>query len=170
MFIALVGASEPFDGPGTLWRAVDGGPPYRRIVTSAEEITPDQLSTPPGVETWIGRLRWPAEIDGDAADDGPAGAGGLLVFAQEPRPGDEEEFDAWMDTEHLPALAGVSGTLRARRYEAISGHPRFAAVYHLRSPEVCTSDEWRAASRTPWRERMSPRNQHRARGLYVPEE
>jgi hypothetical protein len=161
MYLMMLGAEQPVPGEGELWRAIDGEPAYRRIAHTEE--LPSAASA---AEVWIGRLRYPSRGDAPPV----AEAKGLLVFSQEPRPGDEDEFDDWMDTEHVPALAGVTGTLLAQRYEAVVGAPRFTAIYYLTDPAVCTSEEWRTASRTPWRERMSARNLNRRRGLYVPAE
>jgi hypothetical protein len=166
MYVMMLGAAQPFAGPGRSWKAIDGEPAFRLITHMTKDGPPDPGPLPSGTEVWIGRLRFAA---GDVLDV-PLEAGGLLVFAQEPRPGDEDEFDDWIDTEHIPALAEVPGTLLAHRYEAIEGSPKFAAMYYLSEPDVCTSAEWRNASRTPWRERMSKRNINRRRGLYVPED
>jgi len=143
---------------------VDGDPGFVRAWHLDSGSAPAAPETSEGDEVWIGELCFSAT--GDQVP--PVGAGGLLVFGQEPRPGDEDEFDAWIDTEHIPTLAGVTGTLTAQRYEALVGTPRFAAMYYLTEPAVCTSEEWRIASRTPWRARMSERNLNRRRGLYAP--
>lgn len=155
----MLGGSEPPVGDGVLWKAIEGEPAFRRI--AHVDVASDIGDT--DAEVWIGKLRYPA-----VGEDPPPAAGGLMVFSQEPRPGDEDEFDAFMDTDHLPALAGVAGVLLAQRYEATRGEPKFTAIYYLTEPGVCTSDDWRAASRTAWRERMSARNLNRRRGLYLP--
>jgi hypothetical protein len=159
MMLIMLGGPGPMPGEGRLWQAVDGEPAFRRI--AHVDAAPDVDGT--DVEVWVGELRFP-----EVGEPPPPSAGGLLVFSQEPRPGDEEEFDAFMDTDHVPALAGVDGVLLAQRYVATQGTPRFTAVYYVTEPGVCTSDEWRSASRTAWRERMSARNLNRRRGLYVP--
>ena len=159
MVLTMLGGSEPPEGAGVLWKAIDGEPAFRRIAHG--DAVPDLGDT--NAEVWIGDLRYPRE-----PQEPPESAGGLLVFSQEPRPGDEDEFEAFMDTDHVPALAGVAGVLLAQRYAATQGEPKFTAIYYLTDPAICTSDEWRAASRTAWRERMSARNLNRRRGLYVP--
>ncbi len=55
-------------------------------------------------------------------------------------------FNAWYDTEHVPALARVSGVLCAPRFRAGSGNPKYIALYHLASPGVVASSEWKQAS------------------------
>jgi hypothetical protein len=80
----------------------------------------------------------------------------------------EKDFNAWYDEEHLPALAGVPGTLAARRYrsaEANGGTHRYVAIYHLESPDVARSAAWKAAVDTPWSARVRPHFRHRIRIL-----
>jgi hypothetical protein len=71
-------------------------------------------------------------------------------------PEHEAEFNEWYNTEHIPALGGVKGTLSARRYRGTGATQRYAALYHLASSEVPYSTEWKAAANTPWTERMRP--------------
>jgi len=63
-------------------------------------------------------------------------------------PGPEVEiaFNAWYDTEHVPALARVPGVLCARRYRTSAGKPKYVALYHLASPGVIDTPEWKEAS------------------------
>ena len=98
----------------------------------------------------------------------PPGAGGLLVNAMNVDPAAEDDFNAWYDHEHLPALAAVPGTLAARRYvssETGGGTHRYAAIYHLRSPDVARSAAWKAAADTPWSARVRPHFRDRVRIL-----
>jgi heme-degrading monooxygenase HmoA len=80
----------------------------------------------------------------------------------------EDDFNAWYDQEHLAALAGVPGTLAARRYrstEANRGTHRYVALYHLESPDVTRSTAWKAAVDTPWSARVLPHMRDRIRLL-----
>ncbi len=89
----------------------------------------------------------------------PAGAGGLLLNTMNIAEEVEEDFNAWYDQEHLPALAAVPGTLAARRYrtgEDAEGTHRYVAIYHLTSPDVTYGEAWKTAANTPWTERMRP--------------
>ena len=67
----------------------------------------------------------------------------MLLFAMNPLPEAEEDFNAWYDQEHVPALAAVPGCLTARRFRihnAVSeGNHRYLALYHLTAPDVCSS-------------------------------
>ena len=103
---------------------------------------------------------------GDAA--APEGAGGLLLNAMNVTAQAEDDFNAWYDQEHLPALAAVPGTLAARRYRSAErggGTHRYVAIYHLESPDVTRSAAWRAAADTPWSSRVRPHFRDRIRIL-----
>ncbi|HEY1299179.1 MAG TPA: DUF4286 family protein [Stellaceae bacterium] len=96
--------------------------------------------------------------------DAPEGAGGLLLNAMNVAPEDEHEFNEWYDTEHIPALAAVPGTLCARRYRSrLANGQRYVALYHLASPEVQETAAWKKAAGTPWTARMAPRFRDRVR-------
>jgi hypothetical protein len=86
-----------------------------------------------------------------------ADAEGLLLVAMTPEPAVETAFNAWYDTEHVPALARVPGVLAARRFRAVGGRPRYVALYHLSGPEVPAGAAWRAASEaTPMPQAVRP--------------
>ena len=87
----------------------------------------------------------------------PKDAPALLLNAMSVAPEHEHEFNEWYNTEHIPALAAVSGTLCARRYRGTStAAQRYLALYHLASAEVPNSTAWKEAANTPWTERMRP--------------
>jgi hypothetical protein len=82
---------------------------------------------------------------------------GLLVAGFDYSGADEEEFNAWYDTEHVPALARVPGVLCARRFRTSGGSPKYVALYHLASPAVVDGAEWKQASgSTPMPEHIRP--------------
>ena len=83
-------------------------------------------------------------LPGDAT--APAGAGGLLLVGMTPAAAVETAFNAWYDTEHVPALARVPGVLSARRYRTSEGNPKYVALYHLTSPDIVDTPEWKQAS------------------------
>lgn len=76
-----------------------------------------------------------------------------------------EDLDAWYIEEHLPALAAVPGVIAARRYRATAGSPLYLATYELESPDVRTSDAWRAAGNTPWMQKLLPLFRNNASNL-----
>jgi hypothetical protein len=86
----------------------------------------------------------------------PADASALLLVAMNVAPEHEAEFNEWYDTEHVPALAGVAGTVCARRYRGSGAVQRYAAMYHLVRPDVIDSPAWKTAANTPWTERLRP--------------
>jgi hypothetical protein len=93
----------------------------------------------------------------------PEGAGGLLLNAMNVAPESEDEFNEWLDTEHIPALADVPGTLCARRFRSRDGSHRYIAIYHLAAPEVVETPEWKRAARSKWTEKMLPQMRDRLR-------
>jgi hypothetical protein len=86
----------------------------------------------------------------------PASAGGLLLNAMNIAPELEAEFNDWYDKEHIPALAAVPGVLCARRFRGTSGNRKYVALYHLTSPDVVESAEWKEARQSDWTSRLQP--------------
>ena len=94
----------------------------------------------------------------------PGNAEGLLLVAMTPAGAAETAFDAWYDTEHIPALARVPGVLCARRFRSPGGAPKYVALYHLTSPAVVEGAEWKEASgSTPMPEHIRPQISDRLR-------
>ena len=159
--IVLLGSDKPIPGhDGRAWRAVDGEPAYRRVLLADDE--PGALDFGAGVSVWVGR-----QIDSLAEAGDPAAAAVLLAVGQEPAPGHEAEFNAWMDDEHVPGLGAVPGTYAAHRYQSIHGEPGYFAVYHLRDLDVNGAPEWKQVSGSPLGAAMRPHSRKRIRGLYV---
>ena len=98
-------------------------------------------------------------------DVAPEGAGGLLLVGMTPAPDAETEFNAWYDTEHVPALARVPGVLTARRFRAAGGNgSKYIALYHLAAPDVVAGPEWKRASEsTPMPQHVRPKITDRLR-------
>lgn len=67
------------------------------------------------------------------------GAPGILAIWNDVRPGRDEDFERWFQTEHLAERMAVPGFLYGRRHEAISGVSRFFNFYLTESPAVLTS-------------------------------
>src|SRR6202790_5606842 len=85
-------------------------PGYRAI--GGENLSPWSKRVTAKVERL---LRYEGEqiFPGDAT--APADAGALLLVGMTPGSEVETAFDAWYDTEHIPALSRVPGVLCARR-------------------------------------------------------
>ena len=92
-------------------------------------------------------------LPGDALPD--AKAGGLLMIAMNIAPEHEADFNAWYDTEHIPALSTVPGVLSARRFRGTGGR-KYVALYHLEAPEVQDSSEWKKMRESEWTDRLKP--------------
>ena len=163
--LVLLGSDHPIPGErGRLWRAVDGEPAYRRLVFIGDDEPVDLAEFGPDVTVWVGRQIDALEPAADIAD-----ATALLAVGQEPAPGFEEPFNAWMDEEHVPGLGGVPGTMSAHRYRSTTGEPDYFAIYHLRHRDVNSTPEWKRASQTARSDAMKPHSRKRIRGLYVAE-
>jgi hypothetical protein len=121
--------------------AVLQSPGYRAI--GGENLSPWSKRVTARVERL---LRYEGEqiLPGEAT--APSNAGGLLLVGMTPGPEVETAFNAWYDTEHVPALARVPGVLSARRFQMSGGKPKYVALYHLASPGVVDTPEWKGAS------------------------
>jgi hypothetical protein len=107
-----------------------------------------------------GRVERLMRFEGDQILPGdqlpPRDAGGLLLNAMNVAPEVEAEFNEWYDKEHIPALAAVPGVLSARRFRGVSGNRKYVALYHLTSPAVQESAEWKRARQSDWTTRLQP--------------
>ena len=118
------------------------GPAYRAI--GGENLSPWSKRV-------TGRVQRLVRFEGDQILPGdtvaPDNGGGLLLVGMTPALGVETAFNAWYDSEHVPALARVPGVLYARRFRnAATGGPKYVALYHLSAPAVVDSAEWKQAS------------------------
>ena len=107
------------------------------------------------------RIKIPLRFEGERITSAravvPKDASALLLNAMSVAPEHEREFNDWYDTEHIPALAAVSGVLGACRYRGTgTAVQRSLALYYLASHEVPSSAAWKAAATSPWTERMRP--------------
>ena len=99
------------------------------------------------------RLAPLAEWDGvSAGEDAPY----HYVVATDVDPQNEADFNRWYDTEHMPGLAAVPGTVHCARLISAGAGPRYHACYDLVSPEVMEGPEWLAVRHTPWSSRVRP--------------
>ena len=131
--------------------AVLKSPPYLAI--SGENLSPWSKRITARVERLM-RFEGDQILPGDQLP--PDQAGGLLLNAMNIAPELEAEFNEWYDTEHIPALSAVRGVLCARRFRGPSGHRTYVALYHLATPDVQESAEWKAARQSDWTSRLQP--------------
>jgi hypothetical protein len=126
-------------------------PPYTAIAgANSSPWTKRTAKFRKGIMRYEGEQLFPG--DSVAAKDAAA----ILLVAMNVASEHEAEFNEWYNTEHIPALGNVRGTLSARRYRGTGATQRYAALYHLASPEVPYSSEWKAAANTSWTERLRP--------------
>ena len=67
---------------------------------------------------------------------------GILAIWNDVRTGDEAEFEAWFQGEHLVERLAVPGFLFGRRHQAISGESGYFNFYLVEHPEVLTSEPY----------------------------
>jgi hypothetical protein len=64
---------------------------------------------------------------------------GILAIWNDCSPGREADFEEWYQHEHFHERIAVPGFLLGRRYEVVSGSPRYFCFYLTQSPDVLTS-------------------------------
>jgi len=91
-------------------------------------------------------------LPGDLAS--PEGAGGVILVSMNVDADREEEFYDWYNTEHIPFFNRLPGVITARRFRAITGSPRYVALYHVDTTDIYATREWMVINETPWILRM----------------
>jgi hypothetical protein len=163
---------------GRRYQAVEGGSPrylayydmanedvlksaeYKRLVDERSDRERAVMATIPHMDRRVLRL-----TDGSPAwtDDAPY----VMSVAMDPPADVVDDFHAWYREEHMPLLLKVPGWRRIRRFEQIEGTgPRFLALHELESLAVFETEEYRAATNTPWRDRIIPAISRRERNLF----
>lgn len=84
----------------------------------------------------------------------------LFLVAHDIPPGREEEFSAWYNTEHIPAMLRVPGFLNARRFKmadplpAASGKqsssPQYLTLYDLADRQAVDCGQFLKDRESPW--------------------
>jgi hypothetical protein len=95
---------------------------------------------------------------------------GLLLVAIDVDPAHEAELHRWYDEEHIAERMAIPGFLRARRFRALEGGPKYLALYDLETPEVLESAAYRQATgpaATPLTRRMQKLFDPIVRNVYV---
>jgi hypothetical protein len=78
------------------------------------------------------------------------------VVETDPETGWEEDIARWYRQEHLPGLAAVPGTIRARRFANHDSGPRSHACYALAGEDTLGCPAWLAVRGTAWSSRVRP--------------
>jgi hypothetical protein len=97
-------------------------------------------------------------------------AQGLLLVMADIDPANEQDFNRWYEEEHVAERLAIPGFLRARRFTAIEGSPKYLALHDLESPEVLNSEAYRhlvGAGKSAWTRRIEPRFKNFKRNVYV---
>lgn len=98
-------------------------------------------------------------------------ARGLLLVMMDIDPEHEDDFNRWYNEEHVPERLAIAGFVRARRFRAVSGAPRYLALYELDSPDVLHSEEYlnflQGSAETEWTRRVLGRVKNFVRNVYV---
>lgn len=81
-------------------------------------------------------------------------------------PAAERDLNDWYNHEHLPGLAAVPGTVRARRLINLDGAPRHHSCYELVSAETFGSPPWLAVRHTAWSDRVRPHFRNSKRTMF----
>jgi hypothetical protein len=131
------------------------------VLASAPYLAVAHDNSSPWTKRVTGRCRRLLRYEGEQIVPGdrtaPKDAAAMLLVAMNVAPEHEAELNEWYDTEHIPALAAVPGTLSARRYRGRAADAqRHVALYHFSSAEVPGSTAWKQAAGTPWTERLRP--------------
>ena len=76
-----------------------------------------------------------------------------------------DEYNQWYDNEHLPRLVTVPGVVRARRYAAVTGSPKYLTAYELTDKDAFESPAGLLARKTPWTAKMRALFQNTRRSM-----
>lgn len=85
-------------------------------------------------------------------------AGAVLAVWTDAKADAEADFNEWYIRQHVNERCDVPGFLSGRRYRAISGRPRYMALYDTISSDVLSSAAYRKALDNPteWTQRVMP--------------
>jgi hypothetical protein len=130
---------------------------------SLEEGAVKRLLADHALRASVGRL--------DAIVDLPGASAGFpapfhYVVETDVLPEHEADFNRWYDREHLPGLAAVPGTVRARRFRNPDGSPRYHACYDVVSPSTVGSPAWILVRATAWSQRVRPAFRNTRRTMF----
>ena len=103
------------------------------------------------------------EVAAETADSGMAPA--LLVGRMSVPQPVEARFNQIYNQERLPLYRSIPGYIRARRFTAVLGEPKYLTVHECESPDVAESPEWEKVrvTETPyWTDNINPRMTHAA--------
>jgi hypothetical protein len=125
-------------------RTMIADPPRWLTIEEGRAVPPER----PALREWM------LEQINPGALRSPDRSGGVILVSMNVDPEHEEEFNDWYNTEHIPHFNRLAGVIAARRFRAISGEPRYVALYHVETTDIYATPGWMAANETPWILRM----------------
>ena len=95
---------------------------------------------------------------------------GILTFTADISADLDANFNRWYEEEHIPERLAIPGFLRACRYKAVSGGPKYLAIYEVTGPEVFETPEYlhflKGIGETPWTKRVLAASTNKSRLIY----
>jgi hypothetical protein len=73
----------------------------------------------------------------------------VLISQMSPPPGEEQAFDTWYQTEHIPLRMRVPGFHSALRARAVQGEPAHLVIYYFASRDVLKSEAYQEVKNHP---------------------
>jgi len=104
---------------------------------------------------------YPDHVPEETAQAGMAPV--VLVGRMSVPPELDEQFNLAYNTDRLPMCASIPGYIRARRFQAVMGEPKYITVHEMESEAVADSPEWAAwsSAETPgWLDQIRPNMVH----------
>jgi hypothetical protein len=139
----------------------------RRRRLEAADLAPVRAALgaalPPGAGPRVSRLELAVELAGASHAAEPAWH---YVVEMDPEAGWHDELMRWYDTEHMPGLAAVPGSVRAARLLNHDHGPLSLACYDLVDPGTLGSPPWLAVRGTAWSSRVRPHFTHTRRTMF----
>jgi len=143
-------------GEGYAYLALDSGQALQSdAVRALEARLQGELQTrlPAGATIRLSRLQQVFDAPGHSLGRAPSHH---YVVEMDPEDGWMGELTRWYDTEHMPGLAAVPGTVRALRLLNHDHGPLSLACYDLDGIGTFESPPWLAVRGTAWSSQMRP--------------
>jgi hypothetical protein len=96
---------------------------------------------------------------------------GLLLVMMDTAPEHEAELNRWYEEEHVPERLAIPGFLRATRYQAVEGGPKYLALYEVENTNVFSTPDYLSfysgPKETPWTRKVISRTFNYKRNIYT---
>jgi hypothetical protein len=125
-------------------------PPYRALTAEASPWTRRIGSLLDAHTRNVYEEQTPDSVTKDFAQpEKVADSTALLAVLADVEPEHEKDLIGWYDEEHLSERMACPGFLRARRFVAVNGEPRFLALYDLTDLSALETPEYRGHQNAP---------------------